>query len=86
VPAENRKVFAAMPALSPDAATAIRRMGGMTRRNIPDDDPRYDESRRVIIADRLAAHVRSVLAGSPQLTTEQLDNIADLFTGGAQGK
>jgi hypothetical protein len=47
------------------------------------DDPRYDENRRILIADKLTRHVDKVLAGSPKLTDEQLNRIASLLKAGA---
>jgi hypothetical protein len=51
----------------------------MARLGVPDTDPRYDENRRIIAAERLAAHVEEVVTGSPKLTDEQLDYIAALL-------
>jgi hypothetical protein len=44
---------------------------------------RYDENRRILIADKLTRHVDKVLAGSPKLTDEQLNRIASLLKAGA---
>lgn len=71
-----------MSALSSAARSAAATIGGLARRNVPDDDPRYDENRRVIIADKLAEHVQRVVTGSPKLTAEQLDRIVSLLKTG----
>jgi hypothetical protein len=51
----------------------------MARLGVPADDPRYDENRRVLIADKLIRHVEKVLTSSPRLTDEQLDHIVALL-------
>jgi hypothetical protein len=64
-------------------ASARARIGGMARLGVPADDPRYDENRRILIADKLTRHVEKVLTGSPKLTDEQLNRIASLLKAGA---
>ncbi len=73
-----------MPRRSPATAIAVSRLGGLKRSGVPSDDPRYDESRRIVIAEGLTEHVKRVVAGWPKLTDEQLDRIAGLLRSGGR--
>lgn len=55
------------------------RIAGLTRSR-PADHPDLVESRRRLRAERLAEHVRQVLDGTPPLTAEQRQHIANLLT------
>ncbi len=68
-----------MPALSPEAVSARARLGGLKRSGVPSDDPRYDEARRDLRAEVLAAYVRRVLDDWPPLTAAQRASLAELL-------
>jgi hypothetical protein len=57
------------------------RLAFLTRSREP-DDPDLVEARRNLRAERLAEHVRKVVAGAPKLTPEQRDRIAAILRGG----
>jgi hypothetical protein len=78
VPAETGR-FRAVSVLSPTARSAAASIGGMARLGVPDTDPRYDENRRILIAERLAAHIEEVVTGWPPLTIEQRAKLAELL-------
>jgi hypothetical protein len=56
------------------------RLAFLTRSREP-DDPDLVEARRNLRAERLAEHVRKVVAGAPKLTPEQRDRIAAILRG-----
>jgi hypothetical protein len=68
-----------MPALPPEARTAVARIGGMKRCGVPDHDPRYDEARREIRAAMATDYVRRLLDDWPPLTAEQRSKLAELL-------
>ncbi len=55
----------------------------MKRLGVPEDDPRYEEARRVLRAEKLVGYVKKTIAGSPKLTDEQLDRVAALLRPGS---
>ena len=55
------------------------RIAGLTRSR-PADHPDLEEARRRMRAELLAEHVQQVLDGTPPLTTEQRQRIANLLT------
>jgi hypothetical protein len=66
---------------NPSAAAAHHRarIGGLKRRGVPADDPRYDEARRALRAQVIADHVEKLLADWPPLTDEQRSKLAELL-------
>ncbi len=54
------------------------KVAALTRHRSP-NDPAIAEATRDLAAERLAEHVRAVVAGFPPLTPEQRDKIATLL-------
>lgn len=57
------------------------RVASLTRSRTP-DDPELVDARRNLRAERLAEHVRKVVAEAPPLSDEQRDRIAAILRGG----
>jgi len=68
-------------ALTPAAAHHRARIGALSRDRKP-DDPELLEARRQLRAERLAEHVKRVVAQLPPLTDEECQRIAALLTAG----
>jgi hypothetical protein len=71
-----------MAQLSSAALRERGKIAALSRSRRP-DDPELVEARRNLRAERLADHVRKVVAEAPSLTDEQRDRIAAILRGGA---
>jgi hypothetical protein len=72
-------LFAVPGKPSPEVAHYRARIGGLARRGVPTDDPRYEEARRDMHAQLIHEHVTKLLAKAPPLGPEQRTKLAELL-------
>jgi len=74
-----------MPANSATLRVAVAKAGHAARKGDPE---RIAETRRDLATERIASYVERVVAGAPQLTSQQLDRLAELLrpTAGPAGE